>query len=670
VTTQAVSAISRLVVLLIKPSKYDADGYLIRFWKGVLPSNSLAVMHALTVDAFKAPELQGLIGEVYSFDEIVLAQRVRPKKLVRKFLDGRTKVVVGLVGVQTNQFPRACDLAEEFRQAGATVVIGGFHVSGSMEVLYYGVKDPNRPDIPCTGKVPNEIQALMDRGIIVCVGEAEELWRKILTDIVANRAERLYRAEQTPRIDTAPLPLYPDRYYDDFSVRIGTIDTGRGCPFKCSFCTIINVQGRNPRWRNPSAIVDYVRQQCAEHGKIHIFFVDDNFARNPMWENILVGLIALKQEGYEFSFMVEIDLASGKIRNHDKTRSFIEMLGLAGCVQAFIGMETVNPKTLKRVSKGQNRPEHYQEFCDQLHAAGITIHGAYIIGFDEDDYDSTLEAIRTLRQIGVDQASFFCLTPLPGSEDHARAVKAGVWMDGDFNLYDSFQPVTQHQLMTDQQWRKAYFDAWREFYRSRYMIEALKRCGDEIKFWGLVRNFFWYRNSALGHKIHPMICGFLQIRTWRSDRRHGYPVESILTYIGRELWRYTKYFGHCWRELYIMQHVYFQAKLESKLEQLADQLARDRRDAAVADIKANLARRLSSALSGPVDWYQRTFGPVPATRVWLNEFWKAYGSNRWNLIKPWYWHWHVAMLPHAATEVVFTVRWFGVLIKKLGAMRS
>ena len=86
-TTQAVSAVSRLVVLLIKPSKYDADGYLIRFWKGVLPSNSLAVMHALTVDAFKAPELQGLIGEVYSFDEIVLAQRVRPKKLVRKFLD-------------------------------------------------------------------------------------------------------------------------------------------------------------------------------------------------------------------------------------------------------------------------------------------------------------------------------------------------------------------------------------------------------------------------------------------------------------------------------------------------------------------------------------------------------------------------------------------------------
>jgi len=61
---------------------------------------------------------------------------------------------------------------------------------------------------------------------------------------------------------------------------------------------------------------------------------------------------------------------------------------------------------------------------------------------------------------------------------------------------------------------------------------------------------------------------------------------------------------------------------------------------------------------------------VPATRVWLNQFWKAYGSNRWNLIKPWYWHWHVAMLPHAATEVVFTVRWFGALIRKLGTMRS
>jgi len=678
--------IGKLVVLLVKPSKYDDTGHLLRFWKGVLPSNTLAVMNALTQEAFANSPLAELACAVHAFDELVWAQRVKPHQLVKHYADNHTTVVAALVGVQTNQFPRACDLAEEFIQAGAKVVIGGFHVSGSLESLYYGIKDKNRPGIPCPHIFPPEIQALIDKGVIVCAGEAEELWGQILTDIVQGQAKSLYHCEIKPQLITAPLPRYPDHYFRDFAVEIGTLDTGRGCPFKCDFCTIINVQGRDPRWRDPQKLVNFIAELCHQHRSgAHVFFVDDNFARNPKWEAVLDGLIELQRQGLKFTFMVEIDLASGKIKCADKKTTFVEKLGQAGCVQAFVGMESVNPKTLQRIQKNQNNPEQYQTLCEQLHQAGITVHGAYIIGFDEDDYDSVIVAVRTLRKIGVDQVSFFCLTPLPGSESHVRDFCKSTWMDTDFNRYDSFQPVTRHPLMTEQQWCEAFRQAGREFYRSRYMIEALRRCREET-FWGLMRNYMWYRNSLLGHKIHPMICGLWQIRTRRSGRRHGYSVENRLTYGWQETKRIAKYlFGHCIGDFYLFQHVYYQAGLERKLDALAAK-HQIRGDTDAETAKQLLKLRLNRTLHGPLDWLHRTFGNLPTSRVWLNAFWRQYGPSVWRVrgrntkshvlhvpvavLHPRNWLWHLRMIPYAITEVVFTVYWSLVLLAKMTKMRG
>src|SRR3989338_5189489 len=168
--------IRKLVVLLIKPTKYDRNGYPLRFLKGVLPSNSLAVMYSLTQEAFASESLAHLNGQVYAFDELVWNQRVdNPAALVRRFNDGQTKIVVGLVAVQTNQFPRALDLGRKFKQAGADVVIGGFHVSGSISTLVDGIAsfDPNRKTVPSPHRMPDEIQILIDEGIVICHGEAE-----------------------------------------------------------------------------------------------------------------------------------------------------------------------------------------------------------------------------------------------------------------------------------------------------------------------------------------------------------------------------------------------------------------------------------------------------------------------------------------------------------------
>src|SRR5512146_3129287 len=141
-------------IVLIKPSKYDDDGYVIRFWKGVLPSNTLNVLHGLT-EAVKDSRVFGdLPIEIVTFDET--AESLPVRKIIGWSRRPSTKLVVGLVGVQTNQFPRAFDLARQFRAAGIDVIIGGFHTSGTINML--GEQEP-------------ELQALVKRSITIVSGE-------------------------------------------------------------------------------------------------------------------------------------------------------------------------------------------------------------------------------------------------------------------------------------------------------------------------------------------------------------------------------------------------------------------------------------------------------------------------------------------------------------------
>jgi len=630
------SAITRLIVLLVKPSKYDRDGYLLRFMKGVLPSNSFAAMYSLTKSAFSSPALAGLACEIHAFDEVVWRQKFDAKKEIKKYLNGNTKVVVAFIGVQTNQFPRACDIASLCKEAGAEVVIGGFHVSGSISTMLDGiaVSDARRSDVPSPHIMPPEIDSLMKNGIIIFHGESEGMWKDVLRDIVMGKQKLLYRGG-LPDLTSAPIPEFPPRYLEDFAGCMETLDTGRGCPFACSFCTIINVQGRSSRFRNPKEVVAKVKKICGQKKIASFFFTDDNFARNPHWEEILDGLIELKKSGHNFTFMVEIDLASHKIPK------FIEKLGRAGCWQVFIGMETVNQESLKKAQKGQNKVSDYQMFCDMLHENGMIVQAGYIIGFENDTKDSILRDVATIQSIGVDKVAFFILTPLPGSEDHIKMHCGKIPMDPDFNLYDSFQPVCEHPQMSRAELLEAYEKSWKEFYRSHYMIRSLERCPKHY-YWWLFKMYVWYRNSALGEKTHPMMCGFMKLRSRVRDRRPGYAIDSIPVHIAKEFWRYMQYFGHIFREFYIFQHVYFQSQL-----------------------KPEIASRLSQDVRGVKDWFARTF-KLPATRVWLNAFWIKYGRQKWNLF--WKWHLHGKMLPYAFTEIVYTIRFWMALNRNAKTM--
>jgi radical SAM superfamily enzyme YgiQ (UPF0313 family) len=496
-------------IVLIKPSKYDDDGYVIRFWKGVLPSNTLNVLHGLT-EAVKDSRVFGELKlEIDTFDET--AEKLPVRRIIGWSRRPATKLIVGLVGVQTNQFPRAFDLARQFRAAGIDVIIGGFHTSGTINML-----SDQEPDI----------QALVKESITIVSGEVEESWMGILADALHGRLKPIYSFAQDLQnlvdIGNSPLPRISPKTMRHFAKpSFGTADTSRGCPFACSFCTIINVQGRKMRERSPESIAALLRTNYREHGVSFYFFTDDNFARKKLWRETFEEIIKLRKEGIKVSFMMQVDLAR-------KPKDFVPLAAEAGCTQVFIGMESVNPQNLKAEDKGQNHVEAYQEIIKEWHDAGVVVHTGYIIGLPFDTKEQVPQDIHYLMDvIQPDQASFFMLTPLPGSHDHREMKKRGEWMDPDFNKRDSFHATIEHPHMSAEEWTQVYEDAWKTFYSKENMIKILSRWNHNRKvYWNLMSLFFWYKNAAVIEKEHPMIAGFFRLKD-RLSRRPGFVIDPL-----------------------------------------------------------------------------------------------------------------------------------------------
>ncbi len=489
---------------------------MVRHWRGTLPSNTLSCLIGLTEAAVASGALWPATVTVHPFDEAV--DRVDARRIARRLMRRRgTRVVVALAGVQTNQFPRAQDLARQFRTEGCEVMIGGFHVSGSAS---------GRPDLP------PECQAMVDDGITLVLGEVEDHWTGLLVDAAAGRLRRVYNfLGALPDLSVQPLPRVSPRLQRKFAVRgYGTIDAGRGCPFDCSFCTIISVQGRTMRGRSAAHILEHIRREYRvgrRRGIRHYFFTDDNFARNPEWEAILDGLIALRAQGVAVEFMMQADIAAARIPR------FVDKAAAAGCVQVFIGMESLREDNLQAAAKRQNRVQTYRAAIDRWHAAGIVCHVGFIIGFPHDTSERVAEDVRALAEdLLVDQASFFMLTPLPGSRDYRRAVEAGTPMDSDYNNFDSFRAVTPHPLMTAEAWTQTYREAWRSFYTTEHMRAALLRQSPRT-YWGLFKCFLWYR-AAMIEGTHPMVTGFVRLKDRRS-RRPGWPIERRLPFVRRRV---------------------------------------------------------------------------------------------------------------------------------------
>jgi len=574
----ATPARRKLRVVIVKPSKYDDDGYVIRHFRGVLPSNTLACLSSLTRDVAERKLLGDKLKlEVELFDDTV--QKVPTRRIIRWQKLPRRRVVVVLAGVQTNQFPRAAKLAKKFREGGLQVLLGGFHVSGTLALL--------------PGVTP-EIQELLDMGVTVVKGEVEDTWGDILRDADAGRLQPIYDfMDKKPDLTHKPLPMVNEKYLKKFIASgSGTIDCSRGCPFNCSFCSIINVQGRQMRVRAAETLVETLRENYRNQ-KIHFyFFTDDNFARNPHWRDIFHGLRKLREEEQiPIRFMIQVDAKSHKIPD------FIPLAAKAGCSQVFIGMESINPQNLKAVGKHQNNAEDYKSLISAWHDAKIITHAAYIFGFPFDAPNSLREDVRRLQgELRVDLASFFMLTPIPGSKDHADMVVRGEQTHPDLNDYDSFHEIIRHPNFAPGELLASYREAWKNFYSFAHMKDVLSRAHPK-NYWNILLDFLWYKNSALIEGGHPMLHGFFRLKN-RTERRDGCVVESRISHFFRRTREIAQTLRGWALLLLEMEELWLQTRVRSdaekrlhmEIENLRKQLNRNLRSAELqlAHVRARL----------------------------------------------------------------------------------
>jgi hypothetical protein len=506
---------TQFFVEIIKPSHYDDDGYVIQWVRGFIPSNSLACLYALihsTAERRVLGEDVDVVANAYDEMHTVIPVRA----IIRRIQQAGGRGLVLMAGVQTNQFPRAADLAREFRAAGIAVAVGGFHVSGCMAML---------PELP------PEVRALQADGVTLFAGEAEGRMDQLLADAFRGQMQPVYNfLSDLPDLRGQPTPFLPP---DTVRRCLGTasIDAGRGCPFQCSFCTIINVQGRKSRYRDADDVERVVRTSLAR-GIKRLFVTDDDLARNRNWEPIFDRLIRLREnEKLRMSITIQVDTQCHKIPR------FIDKATRAGCSRVFIGMESVNPENLAAARKVQNHVSEYRTMLQAWRAHGVLTYAGYILGFPADTPESIERDIQTIqREIPIDILEFFVLTPLPGSADHRALYQQGMWMDPDMNRYDAEHVTTRHPRMSAARWQDIYRRAWHLYYSPEHIETLLRRArvsGPRIK--RLAAMILLYYGSYRFANVHPLQCGILR-RKVRTSRRPGLPRENPLLFYPRRLW--------------------------------------------------------------------------------------------------------------------------------------
>jgi hypothetical protein len=259
-------------------------------------------------------------------------------------------------------------------------------------------------------------------------------------------------------------------------------------------------------------------------------------------------------------FVMQVDALS------DKIKDFIELAAKAGCTQVFIGMESINDDNLQLADKKQNVTSDYSALIDAWHEVDVSTHVGFIIGFPFDTYDSiALDVDRLMNEIRVDQASFFMLTPIPGSMDHFNAVQQGVSIEPDLNLYDSFHDTMDHPKMTRKEWFQAYEDAWLTFYSFENMRNILQRATPAM-YWNVFKNLVWYKSAAILEGNHPMMTGFFRLKG-RAVRRPGFPIENRLAYLRWRLPEVLSYLKAWWHFLLELEELWLQTRKRSEREQ-------------------------------------------------------------------------------------------------------
>jgi len=314
-----------------------------------------------------------------------------------------------------------CDATEDTLQTGRYDLVGlTSYTSGAtrayeIAALCRGNGIPTIMGGPHAWAVPDEAARYVDS---VAVGECDAVWPGILDDAAAGRLKTRYDGELIPlesRFGAAAQSLQPiNGRYD-----VSSIQTSRGCPVGCDFCSVTLFNGGPIRRRDIGAVL----QEWNSTPRRFIFVVDDNFfgvgPRHADWAREL--LRAIIKHGKRRLWFSQTTVNMGD--DHEG----LKLAYRAGCRGMLIGFESLNPESLRDYHKGINRrlADRYKELVDGFHRAGISVFGAFIIGSDQDTTDTVSQTALESVRLGVDTIQITNLTPLPGTKLYDRLMREG-----------------------------------------------------------------------------------------------------------------------------------------------------------------------------------------------------------------------------------------------------
>ncbi len=353
-------------------------------------------------------------------------------------IDYETDADLIALTAMTPQAPRAYEIAEEFRKRGKRVVMGGFHASN----------------------LPDEALCYVDA---VVVGEGEIVWPKLLSDFCDGSLQPRYRTGSLMNMADIPVArreIFKGKGY----LLTNTIQTTRGCPFDCEFCSVTAFYGRNYRKRP----VDQVLTELQELRKANsfIFFVDDNIVADrkyalPLFEGM---------KGMDFKWLshAPIDFAGD--------RELLRAAGESGCVGMFVGFESLNQEALSAMGKVTNRAQSFMADAQAFRDNGIGILGSFVLGYDGDTPDIFPKLLRFCEDARLEAAIFPILTPYPGTAVRRRLEAEGRIISSNWRDYDmehiNFQPkgMTVRQLQEGYDWLNRSFYSFSSMYRRIFKL--------------------------------------------------------------------------------------------------------------------------------------------------------------------------------------------------------
>jgi radical SAM superfamily enzyme YgiQ (UPF0313 family) len=417
--------------------------------KGIYPPLGLAMVAALT-----PPEV-----EVSLTDENVTA------------IDFQKETDLVGITVQTITAQRAYEIADTFRARGVKVILGGSHPSA----------------------LPEEASQHADA---VVIGEAEEIWAKVLKDFKGNKLQRVYRQHRRPSLANLPIPRR-DLFTKGAYYVPNTLSITRGCPYACSFCSVTSFFGHTYRCRPVEEVLKEI--ETLGHRKL-IGFVDDNIFGNPKFvKELLRALVP-----YKIRWVAQ---ASVTVAKDDE---LLKLAAASGCISLLVGFETLSPANLVAVGKRVNVVDEYETVIRKIHSHGIAIHGFFILGLDEDDEDVFARTIRFARKMRLESAQFAWPVPYPGTALFESLDKADRIVTKDWSQYES-KPVFEPKLMSREMLKKGYDWTWREFYS---LPSIWRRIGvahrNLVALWATNLSFraAWRRKSRSGRFVAPRLSGY------------------------------------------------------------------------------------------------------------------------------------------------------------------